>query len=157
MTGSLGELQDFSKAQARSRSHSLRARAHWELRYWAQHRACTLEGLGWSSVSVFERIRLEHDGAGARSTAPGELMLVERQSERHARVLRVEILVRDMPREWAAVIETVYLLDKTQSFAAIVLGIERWRLVGRLQDAQERMAAVIERWPQLRHNEDASV
>ncbi len=146
MIGSIAELGDLAKATARRRRH----RADYELKYWAQHRAATLEGLGWPSLSVMARIKIEHDGAGERSTAPGALLLVERQSERFGRVLQVERLVRDMPREWIAVIELVYLKGKSQCTVAMALGIERWRLVSRLQDAQERLVAVLELWPRAR-------
>lgn len=118
-----------------------RRRAHAWLKGWARER----ERIGAGALGPVAKIREYGDGAGSRSsTLPGEPNGIESQCDKLERTIRVERFVRMMPREWVLVLVAYYLDDQPQEAVAKQLGIERYRVVCRLQDAQDRLAAEFE-------------
>lgn len=113
-----------------------RREAHGRFQWWAKNRERVS-----SPGSVMGRIREMQEHAGARSV-PDRLACnaVEHACDTLETALRVERYVRLMPREWRAVIVGVYIEGRTQAELATALGVERNRIVSRLQDAQDRLA-----------------
>lgn len=113
-----------------------RREAHGRLKFWAENR----ERIG-AGGSLMGRIREMQEHAGSRA-APDRSACnsIERACDTIETALRIERYVRMMPREWQVVIAGIYLEDQTQAALALALGIERNRVVSRLQDAQDRIA-----------------
>lgn len=118
-----------------------RRQAHGWLKGWARER----ERIGAGVIGSAGRIRDLQDGAGSHGGGDPTLPnAVERQSEVIERTMRVERFVRMMDPDWIIVIVGVYLHGETQGALAQQLGIERNRVVCRLQDAQERLVREFE-------------
>lgn len=113
-----------------------RREAHGRLRFWAENR----ERIG-AGGSLMGRIQEMQENAGARG-APNRSACnaIEHACDTIETALRIERYVRLMPREWQVVIAGLYLEGQTQVQLAAALGIERNRVVSRLQDAQDRLA-----------------
>lgn len=113
-----------------------RREAHGRLKFWARNRERIVSG-----GSMMGRIVDMQENAGARSE-PNRAMCnsIEHACDTIETALRVERYVRLMPREWQVVIAGIYLEEQTQAALAAALGIERNRVVHRLQDAQDRIA-----------------
>lgn len=117
-----------------------RRAAHGRLLQWAESR----ERIG-AMPSTMGRIREMQEHAGSRGVPDrAQMNAVEGACDVIATALRVERFVKAMPREWIAVVVGVYLRGQTQVALAGELGIERNRVVARLQDAQDRLASEFE-------------
>ena len=127
---------ELLKAQERKR----RKAAHRRLCEWAEER----ERIAATGMSVMAKIKQERDGASQSWIDPSELSPMERECERLARVLQVDNWVREMPREWVAVVVGVYCDRQSQLAVATFLRLDRNRILHRLQDAQDRIAAHID-------------
>lgn len=113
-----------------------RREAHGRFRRWAESRE-RISGV----KSTMGQIREMQDHAGSRSVPDRSgLNNVERACDAIQTALRVERYVRGMPKEWQMVVAGYYLHNKKQEELAKELGVERNRIVSRLQDAQERLA-----------------
>lgn len=137
------EQNDELLATIKALNKARRDRADQRLREWGRER----EQIGFASVSIAEKMRLEREGAAHRNVAilgEGDLNQVESQSERLGRVLQIERFVRMMPREWIVVVVGCYVEHQTQSALAVLLGLDRNRVVSRIQDIQDRIMAEIE-------------
>lgn len=107
-----------------------RRQAHGRLKRWAEDRGDFVSMPGV----------LGQKGGGARRLGGEALNSVEWAAERYDQALRVERFVRAMLPEWRMVVVGVYLRQWTQTEVARALGIERNRVVARLQDVQDRLA-----------------
>ena len=113
-----------------------RREAHGRLRFWAENRE-RIGGVG----SLLGRVREMQENAGVRAVPDRSACnSIERACDTIETALRIERYVRLMPREWQGVIAGIYLEGQTQAALAAALGIERNRVVSRLQDAQDRVA-----------------
>lgn len=118
-----------------------RQQAHGWLKSWAKQR----ERIGAGVIGPMGRIRDLQDGAGSCGGGdPSQPNGVERQADLIERTMRVERFVRMMEPDWIIVLVEVYLHGQTQGEVAQQLGIERNRVVCRLQDAQERLVREFE-------------
>ncbi len=107
-----------------------RRQSHGRLKRWAEDRGDFVSMPGV----------LGQKGGGARHMGGDALNSVEWAADRFEAALRVERFVRAMLPEWRLVVVGVYLQQWTQMEVARALGIERNRVVARLQDVQDRLA-----------------
>jgi hypothetical protein len=113
-----------------------RREAHGRLKFWAENRE-RISGVG----SLLGRVLEMQENAGVRSVPDRSACnSIERACDTIETALRVERYVRMMPREWRVLVAGLYLEGKTQADMAAQLGIERNRVVCRLQDVQDRVA-----------------
>lgn len=122
--------------EAKELMRERRRRADGWMRGWARER----ERIGAGALGPTAKIKEMGDGAGARSTVGGSMNAIEAQCDRLERTIRIERWVREMPAEWIEVVVGVYLAGETQDAVAARLGVERNRVVSRVQDVLERIA-----------------
>ena len=121
----------------------MRKDAEAVLEAWRDMRAICQERLGWSSLNMIEKIRLEREGAGrgSRGTVDDKGDPVLTLSEKHAhifsQVMRAESVIEGMPFIFRRLIWNVYINGKSLTLLAAEEGIALARMSHRFNDAKE--------------------
>ena len=111
-----------------------RRTAHGWLKAWAIDRERITQG----NACTLAKVRELGDGAGLVTGGdPSALTPMERQCERLERCLRIERYMRVIPREWYEVLIRYYFEQKPYVRIAVELRIDRNRVAGRVEDAQD--------------------